>query len=201
MNLSRKKILRIFNEAMYLAENLVESGAEAIPAPEKLFTINTLALDEGGGDCDSMLSEDFLEDQEEYVVVTSDKETEVYRLPKRTVFLFTDDECRYTKIGIQFGLQQHLVNLENICFLFFHFEGLTSSVESLSEASIKKSVHELDNVDTFSTFSSEEFRDFYKPDMSTPSRFKSSESLTEESESSESIIEIQNPTSDETVGR
>lgn len=95
MNLSRKKVLRIFNEAMYLAENLVEAGAESIPLPEHLFTINTVALDEGGGDCDSLASEDFLKDQEEYVVITSNKETEVYRLPNRTGYLYTEDECNY----------------------------------------------------------------------------------------------------------
>lgn len=81
---------------MHLANNLVEAGA-AVPPPEQLFTLNISALEVRGAAYDSLSSDESLEDQEEFLVITRNQDTDVYRLPKRTGYWNNDDEC---KIGI-----------------------------------------------------------------------------------------------------
>lgn len=81
-----------------------------------------------------------------------------------------------------------------------NFLGLSSSIESLSQS--ETSIHE-DRPELIPSSSSEsgDYYNFYKPDMSTPPRFKNSKVLEEDSDISlPPLINVVEKTSNDSAG-
>lgn len=93
LHLSRKQLLRIFREAMNLAENQVDSGIQLIPLPENLFTLNNTAIEENDDDCESMASDEILQKNEELLVIRRGEQADIYKLPPRGDVWDNEDEC------------------------------------------------------------------------------------------------------------
>lgn len=93
MNLTRKQVFRIFREAIFLAENHVDSGGDVL-LPEHLFTLNTQELDDVLGDRNSISSEENYDQPENLLIIGKETDVEVYKFPKKLIN-WDDDECEF----------------------------------------------------------------------------------------------------------
>ncbi|XP_050505670.1 uncharacterized protein LOC114331115 isoform X2 [Diabrotica virgifera virgifera] len=173
LKLSRKQLIKIFSEAINVAEHHIETGASSIPPPEELFSVKKLNTGEptvinekenesgSGSSICSSLEEKSGHDDKSYLAIELDQEIKYYDIPSRICQWDTDDE------------------------------DLSSSVETMSEDEaiiLNESISVQNNVDEKNVDLM--YEDFYQPDLSTPPRFKeSSESSTEITLSSDLVDE------------
>nr|CAH7754534.1 unnamed protein product [Callosobruchus chinensis] len=156
LNLSRKKLFKIFEEALSVAEDYIESGCKKLPVPEELFAIDSPESEE------QEESEVNLESDEEDNVSAASTSTSNSTEKKTNSYLAIKDEemFKYFKLPAK----KCEWDDDNDC--------LSSSVGTASEDEVSLIVvpsgsdvaHEQPSED-------EEDLDFYKPDMRVPSRF------------------------------
>nr|CAI5854949.1 unnamed protein product [Callosobruchus analis] len=181
LNLDRKELFKIFEEALSVAEDYIESGCKRLPVPEELFAIDSpeeqkdseVVVESDEEDKVSSASSITLNSIEKktnsYLAIKTEETFEYFKLPEKKCEWDDDDDCLSSSIGTA-------------------SEDEVSLVVAASGSNVAHEESLEDDIDL----------DFYKPDMRVPSRFlnnseEESAQMSFESISNEESLHSQAP--------
>ncbi|VEN50705.1 unnamed protein product, partial [Callosobruchus maculatus] len=154
LNLGRKQLFKIFEEALSVAEDYIESGCKKLPVPEELFAIDSpeereeseVISESDGEDKSSSASSVTINagnQTNSYLAIKTEEMFDYFKLPeKKCAWDDDDDDCLSSSVGTA-------------------SEDEVSLVVAPSESDVAHEESVDDEIEL----------DFYKPDMRIPSRF------------------------------